>query len=564
MSEAILRGTATAPGAALGPAVVYRPASEQTGRREAGPPEEERARYQEAVKAVEQALQELMAKADDQAREILQAHLMMLQDPALQEQVEAGLAAGQTAEAAVDAAAKQFAAILEGLDDPYLKERGADVRDVGRRLLNALAGNAGGLTLTRPSVVVARDLGPSDTIGLDRPLLLGIVTEVGGPTSHTAILARSWGIPGVVVPGVLQKLADGATVVVDGTSGELIIEPDEQTAGRYREQIRAAQEQAERDRAEAGLPAETPDGHRVALAANAGQPGDVPTAVELGAEAVGLFRSEFLFMGRETAPTADEQYAAYAEALKAARGRRVIIRTLDIGGDKHVKYLGLEPEENPFLGLRALRLCFERTDLFRTQCRALLRAGVHGRLAIMFPMVGSLEDLRRAKEALAEARRSLEAEGVPHVAEPELGIMIEIPSAALIAPHLAKEVDFFSIGTNDLVQYTLAVDRGNPGLKAYYKPLHPAVLRLIEMVVQAAHDEGKWVGVCGEMGGQPASALLLLGLGVDELSMSPAALPKIRRLVRATPYSEAERVAREALAAATPDEVEALVQPFLK
>lgn len=279
-----------------------------------------------------------------------------------------------------------------------------------------------------------------------------------------------------------------------------------------------------------------------------------------GAEAIGLLRSEFLFMGRETAPDEETQYQAYAAALRHAGGRRVIIRTLDIGGDKHLPYLDLPREENPFLGCRALRLCFDRTDLFRTQLRALLRAGVHGRLAIMFPMVGSMEDLRRAKAVLLDVAQSLDAEGTPRTHDWELGIMIEIPSAALIAPHLAREVDFFSVGTNDLVQYTLAVDRGNRELAPYYQPLHPSVLQLIDLVVRAAHAESKWVGVCGEMGGSPESALLLLGLGVDELSMAAPRLPAIRRLVRGLSFAEAAAVARQALACGTEAEVRTLVK----
>lgn len=560
----VIHGVGAAAGVAIGPAVVHRAGMGTPAARRAGAPDEERERFRQAQAAVQAELTALAAKADDQARAILEAHLMMLQDPALQDQVEAGLAAGQAAEAAVEAAAGQFTAMLEGLEDAYLRERAADVRDVGRRLVGALSGKATGLRLERPSVVVARDLGPSDTIGLDRQLLLGIVTEVGGPTSHTAILARSWGIPAVVAPGVPDQVADGATLVVDGTAGQVLINPPEAVAAEYRQKLAAAREQADRDREAARLPAETPDGHRVELAANAGQPGDVAPAMELGAEAVGLFRSEFLFMGREAAPTEEEQYDAYSQALKAAGGRRVIIRTLDIGGDKHVPYLGMAEEANPFLGVRALRLCFRRPELFHTQCRALLRAGVHGRLAVMFPMVSSLEDLRRAKAALADARRSLEEEGQGPLAEPEVGIMIEIPSAALIAHHLAREVDFFSIGTNDLVQYTLAVDRGNPDLADVYQPLHPAVLRLIGQVAEAAHAAGKWVGVCGEMGGQPASALLLVGLGIDELSMSRSSLPKIRRLIRSTAFADAQRIARQAVNAGAADEVQVLVQPFLQ
>jgi phosphotransferase system enzyme I (PtsI) len=567
VSNELLAGVSAAPGVAIGPALVYKPEvtpAAPPGGRVADNPEAERRRFQEASEAVAAALSELMAQADDQAKAILEAHLMMLQDPSLIEQVEAGITAGRPAEAAVESAVGEFAGMLAALDDPYLKERAADVRDVGRRLMAALAGKPAGLRLERPCIVVAHELGPSDTIGLDRSLLLGLVTEQGGPTSHTSILARTWAIPAVVLPGITGRVATGDTIALDGDAGNLQLNPAAEALAAYEQRARQASAQAERDLAEAELVAETTDGHRVELAANAGRPGDVAPAVALGAQGVGLFRSEFLFMGRQTAPDEDEQYAAYAEALKAAAGHRVVIRTMDIGGDKAVDYLNMEKEENPFLGVRALRLCFRRPGLFRTQLRALLRAGVHGKLAIMFPMVGSLGDLRSARRELDDARRSLEADGITHVSHPEVGIMVEIPAAALIAPHLAQEVDFFSIGTNDLVQYTLAVDRGNPELADLYQPYHPAVLRLIDQVVVAAHAAGKWVGVCGEMGGQPIGSLLLTGLGVDELSMSPSRLPKVRRLIRSNRFAELERIAREALTLGTPDYVTQLVAPLVK
>ncbi len=565
MSERVLRGVAAAAGAVVGPAFVYREGQPEVAAQPAGTPDEERARYEAARSRAEAELNQLAERADEQAREILTAHQLMLQDPELQNLVEEGIQAGQPAEAAVRAAVEQFAGMLEALDDEYLRERAADVRDVGRRLVAALTGRTVGIVLRQPAVVVARDLAPTDTIGIDRDLLLGIVTEQGGPTSHTSILARSWGIPAVVAAaGVLDAADDGMTVALDGDTGEVVLDPGAETRSRYEAAMARAREQAERDRAEASLPAETPDGVRVELATNAGSPAEVAFAMEKGAEGVGLLRSEFLFMGRESAPTEEEQYQAYAEALQNANGQRVIIRTLDIGGDKDVPYLGLPKEENPFLGVRALRLCFRRPELFRTQLRALLRASVHGRLAIMFPMVNGLADLRRAREALAEARRSLEAEGHRVADQYEVGIMVEIPSAALLADHLAPEVDFFSIGTNDLVQYTLAVDRGNPELAEMYQPYHPAVLRLIDRVVQAAHAAGKWVGVCGEMGGLPEGALLLLGLGVDELSMAPALLPRIRRLVRSTPAAEARALAQQCLTVGTPEEVLALVEPVVR
>lgn len=566
MSERVLRGVPAAAGIALGAVLIYRPESPAPwAERAAGSPEQERARFEAALLQGEAQLDALVASADQQGQEILQAHKLMLQDPELRSLVEAGVAAGKSADAAVSEAIDQFAAMLESLGDEYLRERAADVRDVGRRLLAALSGRTIGLKLERPAVVAARDLAPTDTLGLDRSLLLGLVTEQGGPTSHTSILARSWGVPAVVaVAGVLDAAEEGMTVAIDGAAGEVVLGPEPATRERYQLKLAEAKAQAERDRSESGLPAETPDGRRLELAANAGSPDEVAMAMEQGAEGVGLLRSEFLFMGRDSAPDEEEQYQAYAAALKNAGGHRVIIRTLDIGGDKDLPYLSMPKEENPFLGVRALRLCFRRPQLFQAQLRALLRASVHGRLAIMFPMVGGLQELRQAKAALEEARRSLANEGAAVASHYEVGIMIEIPSAALVASHLAKEVDFFSIGTNDLVQYTLAVDRGNPDLADMYQPYHPAVLSLIDRVIKAAHAESKWVGVCGEMGGLPAGALLLLGLGIDELSMSPSLLASIRRLVRSTTYAEAQSAAQQSLAMGTPDEVYALVEPFLK
>lgn len=564
MDERRLKGVPAAPGAALGPIRLYRSEPpEGAPEPPRGTPAEEMARFEEALRRVEADLDGLMARADPQGREILEAHRMMLQDPQLRAAVEEAVADGASAATAVGRAVEQFAALLACLDDEYLRERAADVRDVGRRLAAALRGATVGLRLEQPAVVVARDLAPSDTLGIDRSLLLGIATEQGGPTSHTAILARSRGIPAVVgTPGLLAAAREGALIALDGATGDVIIAPAAPTRAAYETRVAAARAEAERERADSGLPAETPDGRRIELAGNAGSSDEVLFAVQKGAEGIGLLRSEFLFMGRAEAPDEEEQCRAYAAALQNARGRRVIIRTLDIGGDKEIPYLGIPLEENPFLGVRALRLCFRRPDLFRTQLRALLRASVHGRLAVMFPMVSGLGELRKARAELDAVRAELAGDARP-LAEVEVGIMVEIPSAALLAPHLAAEVDFFSVGTNDLVQYTLAVDRGNPELAGLYQPCHPAVLQLIDRVVRAAHDRGKWVGVCGEAAGQPEAALLLLGLGVDELSMAPASLARIRRLVRGVPYARAQALARQALEMATAEEVLALIRPEL-
>ncbi|RNB82788.1 phosphoenolpyruvate--protein phosphotransferase [Brevibacillus fluminis] len=491
---------------------------------------------------------------------ILDAHLAFLQDPAFAGEMKTQIQEQQLyAVQAVQQVMEHFAAIFESLDDSYMRERAADVRDVGKRMIKNINNPEGDAqeAYTEPFVLVAEDVTPSDTISLPRQLVRAIVAAKGGATSHAAILARSLGIPAVMGAGpeLLTQTANGDLVIVDGTSGSIHINPDEETLARY-------QKQAERERAEMeqleklrDLPAQTTDGRRIELVANIGRPEETEAVLAKGAEGVGLFRSEFLFMDREQLPTEEEQFAAYRDAISGMAGKPVIIRTLDVGGDKHLPYLDMPKEENPFLGWRAIRISLDRIDLFKEQLRAILRASAFGKALIMFPMISHVEQIRRAKGLVEEVKQELRQEGIAFDEAIPLGIMIEIPAACLIADALAAEVDFFSIGTNDLVQYTLAVDRMNERLSDLYSYFHPAVLRLIQQVIDASHRNGIWTGMCGEMAADPLAAPLLLGMGLDEFSCNANSLPRVKEQIRRMSYESAQEVAKNALALSTPDEV---------
>lgn len=556
-------GIAASPGVAIGPALIYRrPALEGVKGAASGPASAELAKLDEALQRSRADLEQIKERAERElgASEaaIYDAHLLILDDPPIWEEVRARIAGGLSAPEAVRAVADHYAARFRELEDEYLRERGADLLDVADRVLRHLLGLAGpGLgALTDPVVVVARDLSPSETVTLDRTKVLALVTETGGPTSHASIVARALGIPAVVgVRDILSRIENGKELLVDGDAGRVVLEPDarEREAVAKREQeIRERQKEEAR---EAELPAQTLDGERVKLVANIGHPAESEAACRYGAEGVGLYRTEFLFMGRPAPPDEEEQYAAYATVVKRMAGRRVIIRTLDVGGDKPLAYLAMGAEANPFLGLRGLRLSLENPALFKVQLRALWRASHHGPLGVMFPMVSSLEEVELARRLLTEARDELRKEGVAVGSAVEVGVMIETPAAALMAAELAERVDFLSIGTNDLTQYTMAADRLNERVSHLYQPLHPAVLRLIRFVVEGAHRAGKWVGVCGELAGDPLATPLLLGLGLDELSMSPTFLPAVKRMVRSVRMAQARELAAAVLRSRTAEEV---------
>ena len=460
--------------------------------------------------------------------EIFAAHLLVLSDPELIDSVKDKITnEKRNAEFALNEVADQFITIFENMDNEYMKERASDIRDVSRRVIGHLLGiEAGSLaTITEETIVIAEDLTPSDTAQLNPLFIKGFATDIGGRTSHSAIMSRSLEIPAVVgTKEATKSIKTGDIVVVDGIDGEVVINPSEDVLATFKQKKADFQKQKDEWAKLVNDQTTTSDGEHVELAANIGTPKDLDGVIANGAEGIGLYRTEFLYMGRENLPTEDEQFEAYKEVVERMEGKPVVIRTLDIGGDKELPYLDLPKEMNPFLGFRAIRLCLEQQDLFRVQLRALLRASAYGNLKIMFPMIAVLEELRQAKALLNEEKDKLISEGVTVSDSIEVGIMVEIPSTAVAAPQFAKEVDFFSIGTNDLIQYTFAADRMNQQVSYLYQPYHPAILRLVEMVIKAAHKEGKWVGMCGEMAGDEIAIPLLLGLGLDEFSMSATSI----------------------------------------
>jgi phosphoenolpyruvate-protein phosphotransferase len=455
-----------------------------------------------------------------------------------------------------------FAAQLARLPDPTLQARAADVRDVGRRVLDHLLGRpSAGLDLRVPSVIVARDLAPSQIASLPVARVLAFCTAEGGPTSHTAILAKAWGKPAVVALGnTVLEISDGVQLLVDGSRGEVVIDPDEQTGQAFALRRQQSEKMAASALAAAGEPAITLDRRRIEIAANIGSVEDAAQAVEYGAEGVGLLRTEFLYLDRQSAPTEEDHLAAYKAILQTMGTRPVIARTQDIGGDKTVPYLDLPKEANPFLGWRAIRISLDRPEVFAVQLRALWRASPGHDLRIMFPMIATPDELRAAKAALDRARLDVTASNQAVAARVQVGMMVEVPSAAVLADQFAREVDFFSIGTNDLTQYTLAADRTNERVVALSDACHPAVLRLIDQVVESGHRENRWVGVCGELAADADAVPLLLGLGVDELSMAPQRIPAVKVIIRQWSYLRAKQLARQALAASSAAAVRALVR----
>lgn len=512
----------------------------------------------EAIKA--RTLQELGEKK----AEIFESHLLILNDPELIEPVKAKIASESVnAEYALNETATQFIQMFENMKSAYLQERAADMRDVTKRILKHLLG----LNYVSPSeiseevIVVAEDLTPSDTAQLNRNYVKGFTTNIGGRTSHSAIMARSLEIPAVVgTKNVLSSVQNGDLIIVDGLEGDVIINPTEAIVAQYRAKQDAYAKQVEEWKKLRSEPTVSKDGIHVELAANIGTPNDVTGVLENGGEAVGLYRTEFLYMGRDKLPSEEIQYVAYKSVLEKMEGKPVVVRTLDIGGDKELPYLDLPKEMNPFLGFRAVRLCLDRQDIFRTQLRALLRASVHGNLRIMFPMIATLGEFREAKALLEEEKSKLVSEGIPVSEEIQLGIMVEIPSTAVLADQFAKEVDFFSIGTNDLIQYTMAADRMNERVAYLYQPYNPAILRLVKMVIDAAHREGRWVGMCGEMAGDATAIPILLGLGLDEFSMSATSILPARSQIGKLSRSDMQALAAKVLEMGTAEEVVALVE----
>jgi phosphotransferase system enzyme I (PtsI) len=531
-------------------------------------PQSEIDRLNGAISTAKEQINEIYEKALKEASEadaeIFQAHAMILEDPELLDGVHKKINEQKcSAEFAMNESSQAMADIMAAIDDEYFAARATDIMDVSNRVVRILLGVAESPTsdLKKPSVIIADDLTPSDTVLLDKTLVIGFCTARGSATSHTAILARGLGIPAVAGAGdEVLKQTNGTGIILDGTKGDVVLDPDDETVKDYQKRIETAKTIREASMKHAKEPAVTTDGKQVEVVANIGNVEGARSSVENGAEGVGLLRTEFLYLERSCLPTEEEQYQAYRAILDVFGDMPVILRTLDVGGDKEIPYMGLEAEANSFLGQRALRLCLKRPDIFKPQLRAALRAGVDRNLKIMFPMVATASEVREARKVLDECAAELKAEGTPFAEGIEIGIMVEIPSAAMVADQLAKEVDFFSIGTNDLSQYTMAADRTNPKVASLSNAFYPAVLRLIRNVIKAAHDEGKWVGMCGELAGEPLAAPILLGLGLDEFSMSPPMVPVLKQILRNLNAGEMKSLAEEALQLESPEDIQQFVK----
>lgn len=499
---------------------------------------------------------------------IFDAHLLVLDDPELIQPIEDKIANEKVnAPEALNEVTTQFITIFESMDNEYMRERAADIRDVSKRVLAHLLG----VELPNPSmidesvVIIGNDLTPSDTAQLNKEFVQGFVTNIGGRTSHSAIMSRSLEIAAVVgTKSITHEVKQGDMVIVDGITGDVIIDPTEDELIAYQNKRERFFEDKKELQKLRDAETVTVDGEHAELAANIGTPDDLYGVMENGAEGIGLYRTEFLYMGRDQMPTEDEQFEAYKKVLETMKDKRVVVRTLDIGGDKELPYLNLPKEMNPFLGYRAIRLCLDQQDIFRTQLRALLRASAYGKLNIMFPMVATIKEFRDAKAILLEEKDKLTSEGQEVADDIEVGIMVEIPSTAALADIFAKEVDFFSIGTNDLIQYTMAADRMSERVSYLYQPYNPAILRLVKQVIEASHKEGKWTGMCGEMAGDETAIPLLLGLGLDEFSMSATSILKARRQINGLSKNEMTELANRAINCATQDEVKELVHHISK
>lgn len=512
--------------------------------------------------------EDMKTRVGEKEAEILEGHVLLLMDPEMSGQINANIENEKMcAEAAVEQVCDMYAQMFASIDDEMFQQRATDVCDIKTRLLKILLGveDLDLASVPEGTVLVAEDLTPSMTAGINPANVTGVLTEIGGKTSHSAILARALEIPAVLsIEGIVSKVENGQTVVLDGETGEVFVSPDEACLEEYKAKREAYLAEKAALQAFVGKESATADGHVVELCANIGKPEDALKVIECDGEGIGLFRTEFLFMDRPQVPTEEEQFTAYKKVAESLEGKPVIIRTLDIGGDKEIPYLGLAKEENPFLGFRAVRLCLQREDLYRPQLRALLRASAYGEIKIMVPMISCVDELRAVKAMLEELKAELDEQGIPYNKDIQVGIMVETPAASLMADVFAKEADFFSIGTNDLTGYTMAVDRGNPDVAYLYSTYNPAVLRSIERVIKAGKAEGTMVGMCGEAAADPLLTPLLLSFGLDEFSVSATSILATRKTISLWTMEEADAVAKKAMSMATEAEVQAYLKSVAK
>jgi len=567
----IIQGISASGGIAIGKTFLYQSQEVFAQKREITDPQNEIERFHTALAQATADLEKTYEKAvhevGQESADIFMAQKMILQDPDLLEMSEQMISQQRVnADYAFSQSAESYAQTLLELPDEYMRSRAADVRDVACRLVSLMnPGSSEAHELSEPVIILAKDLTPSDTIHFERSLILGFCTSSGGKTSHTAILARALGVPAVLgVENIPATIQTGQSVILDGDTGKLILTPDEVTLASYQTAQAKSQTAAQSAQAKAHLPAITHDGKKVLVVANIGNAADAQNALQHGAEGVGLLRTEFSFIEGNHIPSEEEMTAAYEKIFAAFQEGPILVRTLDIGGDKEVPHLHLPVEANPFLGNRGIRFCFERADLFLPQLKAILRAGAGKNLQIMFPMIATVQEVRQARKLLQECMLELDRSGTPYNATPKVGIMIEVPAAALCADLLAKEVDFFSIGTNDLTQYTMAADRTNQSVAELCSVFQPAVLRLIAQIIEKGHAAGIWVGMCGEMAGDPQAAALLLGMGLDEFSMNPPTIPFQKEILRKMDTQACAELAHQCLECASTEEVHLTLQTFLE
>lgn len=566
------KGTSASAGIGIGTAVIVEEAELVIERREIADADAEIQRFKGALERTiadtERMAQDLAARVGEKEAEIMQGHMMLLSDPMLTGEIENAVRNEKVnSEIAIENVCNMYADMFASMGDELMQQRAADMRDIKTRMQKTLMGiqSVDIAALAPGSVLVAKDLTPSMTAGINPANVVGIVTELGGRTSHSAILARALEIPAVVaVTGFLSGVRDGDEVVLDGSSGDVYVNPDEETKKLFTGRQSQFMEEKKELEKYIGRPSVTKDGVRVEIVANIGKPEDVEKVLQYDGEGIGLFRTEFLFMDREAMPTEDEQFEAYKKVAEAMDGKPVIIRTLDIGGDKEIPYMGLEKDENPFLGYRAIRFCLDRKeDIYKPQLRALLRASAYGNIRIMVPLVTCIEEYRQARALVEELKGELDSKGIPYKRDIQVGIMVETAAASLIADIFAKEADFFSIGTNDLTQYTMAVDRGNKKVSYLYSTFNPAVLRSIKHIISCAREAGIMVGMCGEAASDPLMVPLLLAFGLNEFSMSASAILRTRKLVTEYSVAELQAVADKAMSFATAAEIEQYMKEFL-